>query len=81
MKVHDARKLQVCSECGQLGIHSAELATDTDVPLVVQTSTRQWAHPRCLTIDELLALPAVELREVRLGDVEPATIRRLLKKL
>jgi hypothetical protein len=77
MNVATIRRLFVCAICGKLGVVDA--TPDDDVTSVVRVNATVVAHPACLPVEQLLALPPVELGHVRLCDVTAPVMKRILK--
>lgn len=77
---HDIRNMKVCDICGSVGVHRIKDPAAV-APIVLQVGG-SFCHPACIVekrgVDCLLRLPTVELREVRLCDISPSVMRKLL---
>lgn len=77
--VADVRRLAVCACCAELGMHGVDLLlTSFDEDARGRKRNKKYAHARCLLTSELLALPADELGNVRIGDVVPEVIDQIV---
>jgi hypothetical protein len=79
---HDVRKMAVCHVCKGLGVkRDAELATKIDADILVSDGPKRWVHPKHLKIEQIEALPQIDIDNIRLNDVSAAVMRKILKSV
>lgn len=82
MKAHDVRRMHTCSECGKLGMTSAE--PFDPLPALVRIGSgkaQKVSHPSCIPVSLLLVLSREELDHVRICDVDEETMQSILSNL